>query len=209
MDAIPALTYSHPAVTLFALNYSLHFTILCSVAGPGYATNVHSAALKPKHLRPSRPIRRLTKSNSCPPTSTCVIPEMVLWKSRGSRPATRNGGGRSHSVIEESKTGIEGPAGKSGLPTNSEDNPALHSIVSLPLEQDQQSVDSASTSRDWIKPQETDETHEEAGKPVQPHNVNRFSFMRFRNASDPQLSTTFATGNSSSPRTLPSKFSVL
>ena len=129
----------------------------------------------------------------------------MLWKSRGSRPATSHGGARKNCTIEESKTRIESPA---GLSTKSADNLALHSIGSLSFEQDQQSVASSSASRERKESQERDETHEQASKPVQPHNVNRFSLMRFRNASEPQLSTTFAAGNTSSLRTLPSKFSI-
>ena len=130
----------------------------------------------------------------------------MLWKSRGSRPTTRNGGGRRRSVIEESKRGSESSAGQNGLPTNSEHNLALHearSIGSLPFEEDQPSADSPFASGEWLEPQETNESPAQAGRPVQPSRNSRFSLMRFRHASDPQLSTTFAAGNTSPLPDLP------
>jgi hypothetical protein len=136
----------------------------------------------------------------------------MLWKNRGDRPATRSGGGRRHSVVEETETGSEIPAGHDGLSTNSIDNLALrqtHSIGSLPFEPDQQSAGSRSATQHWPEPQEASQSQEQIGTRLQPNKNSRFSLMRFRHASDPQLSATFAAGNTSPPPNLPSEYSVL
>jgi hypothetical protein len=136
----------------------------------------------------------------------------MLWKSRGGRPTTRNGGGRRHSVIEESKRGSENSAGQDGLLTNSNENPALHSAHSigpLPFEQDQQSAGSPSVSQNCLGPPEVNQSLEQVGTPVQPTKNSHFSLMKFRHASDPQLSATFAAGNPSPLPSMPSKHTML
>jgi hypothetical protein len=136
----------------------------------------------------------------------------MLWKNRGDRPATHSGDGRRNSVVEETKRGSEIPVGQDSLSTNPEDNLALrqtHTIGSLPFEYDQQSVGSPSASQLWPEPQKASESQEQIATPTQPNKNSRFSLMRFRHASDPQLSATFAAGNTSPKPRLPSKSSIL
>ena len=137
---------------------------------------------------------------------------MILWKSRGSHPKSRYTGGRRHSVIEESKRDSESSARQNGRLADSEGSLALreaHSIGPLPFEEDQQSADSPSVSREWLEPHESGNGPEHGGTPVQSNKNGRFSLMRFRHASDPQLSATFAAGRTSPPPNLPSKYFML
>lgn len=136
----------------------------------------------------------------------------MLWKSRGSHPKPRYGGGRRHSVIEESKRESESSARQNGRPADSEGNLApreARSTGSLPFEEDHQSVDSSSASREWLEPQESNKSLEHGGTPEQSNKNSRFSLMRFRHASDPQLSATFAAGQASPLPNLPSEYFML
>lgn len=130
---------------------------------------------------------------------------MMLWKSRDGRPTTRNGGGRRNSVVEEPKRRSDGlPAHLTG--------PTLwqaHSIRSLPLERDQQSTGPPTVQQDGLEPQEASQSQEQVGPSVQPNRSSRFSLMKFRQASDPHLSATFAAGNHSPLPSLPSEYSML
>lgn len=132
----------------------------------------------------------------------------MLWKNRGDRPATRSGGGPRPSIIEETQRRSEIPAGQDGLSTHSKDDLALrqtHTIGPLPFEHDQQSAGSPAASQHEPEPPEASERQEQVLTPVQPNKNSRFSLMRFRHASDPQLSATFAAGDTSPPPHLPSK----
>lgn len=132
----------------------------------------------------------------------------MLWKNRGDRPAAHSGGRRRHSVIEEPKGEPELPAEHDVLSTTSKDSLALRQarpIGPLLSEQDQQSAGSSPTSQHGPEPQEASQNQEQIGSPVPSTKNSRFSLMRFRHASDPQLSATFAAGNTSSPPNLPSK----
>jgi hypothetical protein len=136
----------------------------------------------------------------------------MLWKSRGSRPTTRSGRGRRYSIIDESKRGSDKSAEQDGLPSNSEDDlplPETQSVRSLPFEQDQQSTASPPGNPHWPEAQETNQSQEQVGTPGRLNKNGRFSLLKFRHASDPQLSRTYAASSASSPPSLPSKFLVL
>jgi hypothetical protein len=131
----------------------------------------------------------------------------MLWKSRGSRPTTRSGRGRRY--IEESKEGSEKSIEQDGLPPNSEDDlplPETQSIRSLPFGQDQQPANSPPITPHWPEAQETNQSQEQVGTPGQSNKNGRFSLMKFRHASDPQLSKSYAAASASPPPSLPSKF---
>ena len=133
----------------------------------------------------------------------------MLWKSRGSRPTTRSGRGRRYNIIEESKRGNDKSAEQDGLPPNSEDDlpfPETQSIRSLPLEQDQQSTGSPPIPPRWPEAQETNQSQEQVGTPGQSNKNGRFSLMKLRHASDPQLFKSYVAASASSPPSLPSKF---
>ena len=133
----------------------------------------------------------------------------MLWKSRGSRPTTRSGQGRRYSIIEEAKRGDDKSAEQDGLPSNSEDDltlPETQSIRSLPFERDQQSTGSLPVTLRWPEAQETNQIQERVGTPGQSNKSGRFSLMKLRHASDPQLSKSYAAASASSPPSLPSKF---
>lgn len=134
---------------------------------------------------------------------------MMLWKSRGSRPTTRSGRGRRYSIIDESKRGSDKLAEQDGLPSNSEDDlplPETRSTRSLPFEQDQQSTGSPIVNPHWPEAQETNQSQEQISTPGQSNKNGRFSLLKFRHASDPQLSKTYAAASASPPPSLPSKF---
>ena len=133
----------------------------------------------------------------------------MLWKSRGSRPTTRSGRGRIYSIIDESKRGSDKLAEQDGLPSNSEDDlplPETRSTRSLPFEQDQQSTGSPNVNPHWPEAQETNQSQEQIGTPGQSNKNGRFSLMKLRHASDPQLSKSYAAASASPPPSLPSKF---
>jgi hypothetical protein len=134
---------------------------------------------------------------------------MMLWKSRGDRPTTRSGRGRIYSIIDDSKRGSDKLAEQDGLPPNSEDDlplPETQSIRSLPFEQDQRSAGSSPVNLHWPEAQETNQSQEQIGTPGQSNKNGRFSLLKFRHASDPQLSKTYAAAASASPPpSLPSK----
>src|SRR5947209_234720 len=120
---------------------------------------------------------------------------MMLWKSRGSRPTTRSGRGRRYSVTDESKRGSENLAEQDGLSPNLQGNLPLsetQSITSLRFEPDQQSTGASPANPHWPGAQETNQSQEQVGTPGQSNKNARFSLMKFRHASDPQLSQTYA-----------------
>src|SRR5271163_4754109 len=134
---------------------------------------------------------------------------MMLWKSRGSRPTTRSGRSRRYSIVDESKRGSDKSAEQDGLPPNSEDDlplPETQSTRSLPFEHAQQSAGSPPGTPRWPEAQETNQSQEQVGTPGQSNKNGRFSLMKLRHASDPQLSKSYAAASASSPPSLPSKF---
>lgn len=133
----------------------------------------------------------------------------MLWKSRGNRPTTRSGRGRRSSIIEESKRGNDKLAGQDGLPPGSENDLPLsetQSIRSLPFEQDQQTAGSPPIPPRWLEAQETNQSQEQVGTPGQSNKNGRFSLMKLRHASDPQLFKSYVAASASPPPRLPSKF---
>ena len=131
----------------------------------------------------------------------------MLWKNRGDRPATRSGGRRRHSAVGESNRETQVPAEDDVLSSTPQENAAQHQAPlteSLPLEPDQQPADSPSADQHYPEPPEASQTPEQNSMPGQSTKNSRFSLLRFRHASDPQLSATFAAGNTTPPASLPS-----
>jgi hypothetical protein len=134
---------------------------------------------------------------------------MMLWKSRGSGPTTHSGRGSRYSGLDEPKRGSDKSVEQDGLSPNSEDVlplPETQSVRSLPSEQGQQCAGSTPVNPHWLEAQETNQRQEQVRTSGQPNKNGRFSLMKFRHASDPQLSKTYAAASASPPPNLPSKF---
>ena len=152
---------------------------------------------------------------------------MMLWKNRGERPAREVGGRRRHSIID-----VPRPHPKHPTEQHSETSPAANVsslgsvpvIGTLPFDQEQQSKTSPLGSKEWLQRQDGADSASVAvvaQMPQQPGTdglelptaaqnstqvgadlPKRFSLLKFRNASDPQLSTTYATAAPPPPPTI-------
>ena len=120
------------------------------------------------------------------------------WKGRALRP-NRDGSSRRHSTIEIPKRAVEPFTDQNPLVTASKDSSDIRSIPAT------EQLPTKSRQRLGLSDAGIDEDSEPQSAPIggnkrpgltMPNKSHRFSLMRLRHASDPQLSTTYAAAES-------------